>query len=737
MLSLPVRALLRRAASRSRVTAVASGAGLALLAGSSLATPGSEPFIPELTEQAKPGPPPILPIYDLARPGGLMPYNRPQAAPELGAIDGVLGAMRPARVGGSYSSITGGQQYFGDLRVKQPKFMVKAIAAVDTGSDDYADADGDDQRFGYERQSGQFVLGWTPDADRTLRLVGVGDSLEDYKTPLARPTNYGGPTGVTVLKGFGADPVNTDRAIARLGFDDKTRYGPIGNLRVELYDVDAERQANNFKLRETPRSNWARNDVEFGKRGGSLAWDIDLSGQVIDLGVTYTTMDRTGRRFGGPTTGLSAPVQPGAGQPRSARPGANQPAMGQANGGPSGVQAGGQPGMGGGAQPGMGAAGGMPPSDLSRISSYQFPGAEVESWKVDATTTFAVAEAHDLTLGLRWEQTDGTASKVDLPTYTPAAGFATSRDLYETYYGDVAIDRTEGHWSGKLQWDFAPDALPIESFLSFGLIRRAPNLHERYFALQSFFAGNHPNAGSAQGTSLRSVGNPEIDWELHRRLEGGIVYSADGWTEYGVKTGTALPWRLALTAHYDDVKDFITRDRARGQTVTGVFDYARIRRNVDAELAGVEADLKANLTRRLATRLNVQYQYGHNTSDDRALYGIYPTELNWFLDYRGFLGSGGSWSIGSRLRHVAALNDADDDPRFGSGFDAGNTDSYTTFDLYGAIQWNDRVGLRLGVDNLFNEQYAEPHALDVMEEGSPYLVNAPGRSATLALIANF
>lgn len=47
-----------------------------------------------------------------------MPYNRPRAVPDLGALDGVLGAMRPVRAGGSYSSITGGQQYFADLLVK-------------------------------------------------------------------------------------------------------------------------------------------------------------------------------------------------------------------------------------------------------------------------------------------------------------------------------------------------------------------------------------------------------------------------------------------------------------------------------------------------------------------------------------------------------------------------------------------------------------------------------------------
>jgi hypothetical protein len=364
--SSPCAVALRQPPARSRVTAAAAAAGLALLAGAPCAAPATAPFIPELKEHAKPGPPTILPIFDPARPGGLMPYNRPRAVPDLGALDGVLGAMRPVRAGGSYSSITGGQQYFADLLVKQPKYLIKGVAAVDSGADDFADADGDDQRFGYERRSGQLVLGWTPDASRTLRLIGVGDSLEDYETPLARPTNFGGPTGVTVLKGFGADPVNTDRTIARLAFDDKTRYGPIGNLRVELYDIDAERQANNFELRETPRNSWARNDVELGEHGASLAWDIDLAGRLIAIGVTYSNMDRTGRRFGGPTTGLSAPAQPGGavptGQPGGARPGGNQPGMGQAGGG----QPRDQPGMGGSGQPGMGASGGMPPSDLSR-----------------------------------------------------------------------------------------------------------------------------------------------------------------------------------------------------------------------------------------------------------------------------------------------------------------------------------------------------------------------------------
>lgn len=661
--------------------AIALGAALLQAAGGLFA----DPFIPEMRAHARPRPFAIMPIYDVLKPGGVMPFNRPKAEPEQGAIESVTWAFRPLKLGTSYDAVTGGQQTFADLLLKQPKYLIKAVVADDDGADDFADANGDDQRFGYDRQTGQLVLGWTPDANRSLKLIGISDSIEDHKVPVNRLVNYGGQGGLTIVEGFGQDPVNTDRRILKLTFDDETRYGLIGNLRFELFEIDAERQANNFDLRDSSRAIWNRADVDYNKRGGRIAADLTVAGQTLDVGVGYATAERTALRFGGPTTG-------GAGKP----------------------------------------------ADLSKISSYQFPGARIDAWKLDATTTFELRRSHSLTAGLRWEHTDATATKADLRSFTPGAGNPTSADLYRTYHGaGVSVDQTHSRWSAKLQWDFDPKDRPFDAFVSLGHSYRAPELQERYFALQSFFAGTNPRADGPIGTSLRSVGNPAIDWELHRRLEGGLTYAPNGWAGYGRKPGAALPWQLRFSTYYDDVKDFISRDRAHGQTPTGVADNARIWRNVDAQLMSLEADLRINLTRRLASRLNLQMESGRNTSDGRDLYGIYPAELNWFLDYRGFLASGGTWSVGSRLRYVAQHQDVDADPRFGSGFDAGATDSYTTLDLYAAVQFNDRVGIRLGVKNVLDEQYAEPHAEDVMDEGSPYLVNAPGRSANLVLVGNF
>jgi iron complex outermembrane receptor protein len=506
-------------------------------------------------------------------------------------------------------------------------------------------------------------------------LIYINDSIDDHKMPLAQVAMYAGGT-LGIAEGFGHDPIETEREVFKLSWDESFESGTVKALHAELFALELDRRANNFDLRPTTpvalRSQAIPNRTKEWLKVGT---DLEVGDISINLGLKYTEIRHDAQRYGGP-----------------------------------GV-----------------------PGGLSTISAYQYPGVELDELLLTATSVIPFNGEQKVTFGLNWQQVDATATKVNLNALVPAAGSPSSMDLYQTYYGtEVDVDQKEGHWSAKAQWDYTPNNSLWSGYASVGRFYRAPDTKERYFAAQSF----NLTGSSPMGPSARAVGNPEIDWELHRRLEAGATHKSDTWDAYGSKRGDGSAWRFQAKAYHDDIDDFISRDRAHGQTTTGISDSARIWRNVDATMQGVELDLQSNLTNHLATRINLQAVRGRNSSDHRDLYGISPMELNWFLDYFGNLKSGGSWNVGGRIRHVAKHDDVDADPTTGSGFDAGETNSFTVLDLYAGVQWRDRFGIRFGINNANNEEYADINAKYQME-GNPYLVDAPERHFYVELVASF
>ncbi|MCG8425909.1 MAG: TonB-dependent receptor [Chromatiales bacterium] len=631
-------------------------------------------FIPELKSHDKPHPFYVVPLYDLVNAGGEMPYVQNKVDPVLGVIESVAGSMRPVRVGSSYNSATDGHETFVDARLKLPLFFMRAIASTES-ADDYETASGDDQRFGYDRDTLQFVAGVTPIPERNVKLIYINDSIEDHKAPLPQPTPFD-MGSLVVMRGVGQDPIDTDREIMKLMWDEQFNHGIVKNLHAELFSMEFDRIANNFELRpSTPPPQHNQAVVDRTNEGVKVDTDLHLGGSHLNLAMTYKQIRHDAQRFGGP----------------------------------------------------------MVPGGLDTVSAYQYPGIELDELLLSGTSEWDLADAQKLTFGLSWKQVDADATKAGLNATVPGAGIPSSLDLYKTYYGDdVEVAQKDSHWNGKLQWDYQPEEGGLSGYASLGHFYRSPDTQERYFAAQSF----NTMLNSPMGTSARGVGNPELDWELHRRLEAGLTKQSDNWIAYGRKAGRGTAWQFQTKAYYDDVHDFISRDRAHGQTETGVNDSARIWRNVDAELYGLELDLQANLSKGLAGRLNLQAIRGKNTSDDRDLYGIAPVEANMFLDYFGYMGSGGTWNVGGRLRHVAEQTRVDDDPTTGSGYDAGETDSFTVLDLYAGMQFRDRVGIRFGVNNVTDEAYSESDA-DFQLEGTPYLIEAPGRHYYVSLVASF
>ncbi len=106
-------------------------------------------------------------------------------------------------------------------------------------------------------------------------------------------------------------------------------------------------------------------------------------------------------------------------------------------------------------------------------------------------------------------------------------------------------------------------------------------------------------------------------------------------------------------------------------------------------------------------------------------------------DWHDRLAAIGTWNAAARLRMVARQDRADDDPATGSGYDPAETAGFTVLDLFAGVQFSDRVGAQVGIDNVFDRDYAEHVPFRTTDDTNLGFVNAPGRFAWLRVVVNF
>jgi len=283
----------------------------------------------------------------------------------------------------------------------------------------------------------------------------------------------------------------------------------------------------------------------------------------------------------------------------------------------------------------------------------------------------------------------------------PSPLLGSPNDLYRAYYGRSAGDETEDHVSGLLRYERSVGVDGLTLFAGLSRTMRTADATERYLAM------NH-----AMNPRMRWVGNPGLDPEDHRQADLGFT-----WRRPSVALTGAL--------FYDDVEDYITPDRARGQDGILLADGARIYRNVDAELYGAELEARWALSETWSVTGTAAYVRAENTDDDRPLPQIPP--LNGVLEISR---ASRAWDAGGRLRWADRQSRADDDPMTGSGLDARETPGYGVIDLFARIAVLDASELALGVDNLADKTWAD-HLNRANQDPfnpDPIQVNEPGRT---------
>lgn len=197
----------------------------------------------------------------------------------------------------------------------------------------------------------------------------------------------------------------------------------------------------------------------------------------------------------------------------------------------------------------------------------------------------------NLTAGLRLDSTD-----------TEAGINRTS--LYNLYYPDSNISKTDTYLSGNIQFSYDLTK-SLNAFMGFGHTVRVPDPLERYFALQKAGTKAMPDW----------VGNPGLKPTENNEIDLGVKYSV----------GTAL---LKLNFFYSDLNDFIVvRDIFNGTR------YAKTYKNIDATMCGGEASTRVALPSDFYLTAGLSYTRGKNDTEDTDLPEIPPLKGKLSLRY--------------------------------------------------------------------------------------------------------
>lgn len=334
-------------------------------------------------------------------------------------------------------------------------------------------------------------------------------------------------------------------------------------------------------------------------------------------------------------------------------------------------------------------------TDATTAQSYMWPDVTLRQTGLFAEANPALSETTRLRAGLRY---DRVSAKADAAGQT--FGSTSPDALYTTYYGRASSDRTENNFGGLLraEHDISPR---LTLFADLSRSVRTADATERFMA----------GAGTAPW-----VGNPYLKPEKHHQLDLGATTGGEKWS-------------ATASAFYDDVQDFIMRDNARSQNgILVTNSAATVYRNIDATLTGLELEGSYSLTPVLNLNGTLDWTYGQNDEDDDALAQIPPLEGHVALEY-----TPGDWSLGSRVNFAARQYRIDDGT---SQRDPGETDGWATLDLYGAYKLKP-FELRIGVSNVFDEDYARHLSRSNAFDPTEVQVNEPGRSAYVRLYARF
>ncbi len=338
--------------------------------------------------------------------------------------------------------------------------------------------------------------------------------------------------------------------------------------------------------------------------------------------------------------------------------------------------------------------------------SILWPDAELKQTGIFAEMERPLDENNRVKVGLRYDYVEANISKADDTAQfnTPMGVIQyTPRDLYNGYYDKSAsTSTTENNVGGFIRLEHRLD----ENAALYGSLSRSVRTAD---ATERYISANSPMA------TMRWIGNTNLEPEAHHQIEIGYQRRQANWD-------------FDVSIYYNDVSDFILRDRAHDQSGIKLDDNASIYRNVDAELYGFETGLNMRWNDNWSSVFTLAYVHAENTSDDRAIAQTPPLEGTINLEYNK-----NDWRIGGLIRAQDNQSRVEDNINEDSGLDAEKTPGWATLDIFGSYEGHDNLTVSAGVNNLFDLTYAyhvnrastDPFNPDAIQ------VNEPGREVWL------
>ena len=353
----------------------------------------------------------------------------------------------------------------------------------------------------------------------------------------------------------------------------------------------------------------------------------------------------------------------------------------------------------------------------------RFPKIDANIYQIYDTISYKFNDFHKISFGLDYVF-DESKTKSFEDRFAMGLGRINNRMLWRQIYGrDFSGEVEQKELSGALKYDFTPNEKDAYT-LALESLARIPNNMERFNALY----GPLDNGW---------ISNPFLEPERHNRARAEFKFGSEAYKSYLNSMYDENSFALNGYLIADHANDLVIYDRRHSRLPAPMNKNAVITRNVDARLFLANLGGEVNFARNFGAKLNLFYSYGQNRTDGRPLYQMHPFEANLNFDYKDYAGFG-SFNAGAAIRYVAKQTRGDWDKNRGFGIDLKEgAKSFTTMDLYGGVEFKNKVGVRLGVNNVFDRKYAEFISGAHVGALSPTLVNAPGREFWLSVHASF
>lgn len=359
-------------------------------------------------------------------------------------------------------------------------------------------------------------------------------------------------------------------------------------------------------------------------------------------------------------------------------------------------------------------------------NGYRIPNAFVNQISVVDTLNITPDLLNKIALGIHYDYNIANLKDRNVVVGTNTNGTSTqitANNMWFQHYGKRVDGAIQRHAiSASLNYDIMPNNNQIYT-LNLSSIERIPSNDERFVSV------NPPNNQHAQAW----VSNPFLKPERRNRVKLSTTIASDSYIDYMQSKFDDNAFKFGLSVVADYANRFIVYDRFTNAPASqSGYNQHIISRNVNAFLLSANANFTYNFLGLFGIKLNLWYAYGQNLSDKRALYQIRPFEAHLNFDYEDYAPFG-KYNIGASFRGVAKQNRRDGI----LGIDIEKS-GFVVLDLYAGFSIMDKLGIRLGVDNVLDKGYSEFISASHVESISPTsIVNAPGRTFYISIHGNF